>query len=472
MGNSLTDPAQQPDGTVFHARSETKILIRHRDGQMEHHLEHEGASATYPIAYGIGAGQVGYSYIVRIGRFLFQSPASYYMQKRMWDVTPGYEDEKVLDFTHPILSGCLFCHTGSVNLITGTNNQYADPALTAISCERCHGNTAAHFRNPVPGSIINPAKLPTRARDSVCEQCHLEGDERVLNPGRDWWDFKAGNDLESTFAIYLNGQRRTTRAVSQVEHLAQSQCARMSGGKLWCGTCHDPHGEPAFQAVRIRQACLSCHQSLFEAGKHAPAEECTSCHMPRVRPNNIAHAEITDHRIVRRPGERSGGAGGEGSEMIAWHEPAPELRARDLGVADFNEGLKYRDTGLLRDSYEILSALPAMRRDPDVLADLASVLLRAGHPDLAVNLFREACAKAPNNSRFAYTLGAALQDTGEFADAIIALRRSIALDPSLPDAYIRLAQIYRAENKPTLERQTMKEYLSFMPQNVRLHTLR
>jgi hypothetical protein len=64
------------------------------------------------LAYSVGAGMVGYSYMVRLGRYLYQSPASYYTQTKSWDLTPGYETESNLDFTHQISSGCLFCHTG------------------------------------------------------------------------------------------------------------------------------------------------------------------------------------------------------------------------------------------------------------------------------------------------------------------------------------------------------------------------
>ncbi len=52
-------------------------------------------------------------------------------------------------------------------------------------------------------NIVNPAKLPKRARDSVCEQCHLEGEVRILNPGRSWRDFQPGNNLEQTAAVYV-----------------------------------------------------------------------------------------------------------------------------------------------------------------------------------------------------------------------------------------------------------------------------
>ena len=40
---------------------------------MTHTLEEAGLKAKYPVAYYIGAGIVGRSYLVRIGEYLFQS---------------------------------------------------------------------------------------------------------------------------------------------------------------------------------------------------------------------------------------------------------------------------------------------------------------------------------------------------------------------------------------------------------------
>ena len=290
------------EGRIFHKLSGSTITIHRRGSLVEHSLERRGVVAKYPVVYSVGAGIVGYSYMVRLGQYLFQSPVSYYTETKSWDLTPGYEAEPDLDFTHEIYSGCLFCHTGSVNLMGGTANQFGDPPFTPISCARCHGSPAAHLKNPVRGSIVNPAKLAASRRDSVCEQCHLEGKVRVLNPGRDWWDFQAGEAAEGVFVTYVKtAAPGTLRAVSQSELLAQSQCARQSGGRLWCGTCHNPHVNEQNRAQALRQVCLTCHRDLFAAGRHTAATECVSCHMPRLRPTNVPHSAITDHSIPRIP---------------------------------------------------------------------------------------------------------------------------------------------------------------------------
>ena len=468
-------------------------------------LSAHGLTAEYPVAYAVGAGKVGFSYLISLPPYLFQSPVSYYSQASIWDVTPGYEHEGVLDFTHPIAEGCVFCHSNKVNLVPGTENQFREPALAPISCERCHGDTTAHLAKPVAGSIINPARLPQKARDSVCEQCHLEGEARILNPGKHWQDFHAGAELETVFSTYLQrvSAAEGTKAVSHAEQLSLSRCARESDGKLWCGTCHNPHAASDNRPQQVRQTCLTCHASLFSANKHAPAEECVSCHMPRIRPSNVAHAAITNHLISIPTKQPESNAKTIGARLTAWRTPAPEFADRNLGLALFATG-SIQDYGKIFQAYQILSHLP--QRDAEVMATLGSILLEQRHADFAVNLYRQALAAAPGNARYSYVLGSAQYMNGEgradmggtegaamlgntsvasyygpsfmiddliyhYAQgdqqaAIAELRHSIQLDRSLPAPYVKLMEIYGKLKQPELSRQVRDEYLKFMPQNM------
>jgi len=475
MSQSIAVGAVQPDGNVVHKRSGAKVSIKKDGTQVVHRLEEQGLVAEYPVAYTVGAGAVGYSYLVRDGPYLFQSPISYYTQTKSYDLTPGYETERLLDFTHPIPEGCLFCHTGSTNLIRGTTNGYGEPAFTPISCERCHGLSERHLTKPEPGSIVNPAKLAERARASVCEQCHLEGETRVLHPGKTWTDFQAGLELESTFTTYLRNASvsdTSLRAVSQSEQLAQSKCARSSQGKLWCGTCHNPHEEAEDRPKQIRSICLSCHASLFESAKHQPAAECISCHMPRLRPTNVAHSAITDHRIPRvkaeQQQENTSEQPGEDWRLHAWRPPAGSLAQRDLGVAYYELGVVEHNSKEVLEAYELLSHLTVSERskDPETLADLGSILLQEKQSDLALRLFAEAIALEPNNARLAYSHALALEQKGDLPAAIKELKRSIQLDPAIPKPYLRLAQIYDHLGQRALRAQILADYLKIAPMNL------
>ena len=467
MGRSVGHPDIFSPGRIVDKLAGSTITIQHRGDTLEHKVEHHGVVAEYPVAYSVGAGVVGYSYMVWVGSFLFQSPASYYTQTRSWDLTPGYETDPHIDFTHQISSGCLFCHTGSVNRIAGKSNQFADPPFTAISCDRCHGPASAHLKNPVRGSIVNPAKLTPVERDSVCEQCHLEGDARVLNPGRDWWDFEAGRATESVFATYLRTAAGSLRAVSQSELLSRSRCARESGGRLWCCACHNPHGSAENRSQQVRGICLSCHAELFQAKRHEPAAECVSCHMPRLRPTNVAHSAITDHSIPRQPGNARSNRAPESTEPVAWRQPDTAVARRDLGLAYFDLATGSHAASDARSAYEILSHLPPdQMKDPAVEADLGSILLASGEARLAVEMFARAIGREPSNARYSYCLGTALAREGKSAAAIRELKRSIELDPSQADAYIELSKLYESAGEETEARKVLSEYLRFMPQNI------
>ena len=468
MCRSVSTVASQPDGRVHHKLSDSTVTIRHDyQGGMLQHLVSDGLSADYRVAYAVGAGKVGFSYLVSIPPFLFQSPVSFYSQGGIWDVTPGYEPERTLDFTHPISEGCVFCHTNTANLKPGTDNEFNEPALTSISCERCHGPTAAHLQKPVPGSIVNPARLANAARDSVCEQCHLEGEVRILNPGRHWQDFAAGEETESVFSTYLLrvAASEGTKAVTQFEQLSLSRCARESGGRLWCGTCHNPHSDALDRAKEVREVCLACHAQLFSVQKHQPAEECVSCHMPRIRPNNIAHAAITSHVIALPNAAASTGPPQPGGVALsAWRTPPNGFADRNLALALFHVAAGKKDSSQILRAYEILSHLA--NRDPEVLATLGSILLGQGYGDLAVSLYRQAVAAEPSNARYAFVLGAAYASQGKMTAAIDELRRSISIDPSAPDPYRKLAEIYEKAGAHSESREVLGEYLKFMPQNL------
>ncbi|MBZ5591957.1 MAG: tetratricopeptide repeat protein [Acidobacteriia bacterium] len=471
MGRSIGAPAVEATGRFYHKASDSTIVVRRHGSDIEHRVARHGVSASYPIAYSLGAGMVGYAYLVRIRDYLFQSPISFYTRTNTWDVAPGNEPKKLLDFTRQISSGCLFCHTGSVRLVAGRTNQFENPPFTAISCERCHGPSRRHLAKPVPGSIVNPAKLPQHERDNVCEQCHLAGAVRILNPGRDWWDYTPGDRLEKVFATYVEdaGSARL-RAVSHYEQLAQSRCARESGGRMWCGTCHDPHGDKPNRPAQVRQACLSCHEPLFAAGKHAPATACVTCHMPSLAPADVAHSAITDHRIVRKP-EPDRSPARVRTALRAWREPDSTMALRNLGIAYFDWAAREPDPDKLRRAYQLLSQLPPGARDPGVLVDLASVLLEQGDHRLAVQLFTQAAQAEPENARYAYCLGVAHERTGDFSAAIEELKRSIRLDPSQMDAYVELSRTYQAVGRPAQSQEAIRQYLLFMPQNLTLRSV-
>ena len=314
-------------------------------------------------------------------------------------------------------------------------------------------------------NIVNPLRLPPRARDSVCEQCHLAGEARIPNPGRKFQDFAAGLELEQVFSIYVYRRPAGGRfkVVSQVEQLALSRCARASDGRMWCGACHDPHETPASPKQYYRQRCLSCHGQALLAQHAKPAEDCIACHMPRRTSSDIAHTSFTDHRILRRP---QSATDAPATELAAWREPSSSLARRNLGLAHISVGERDQSAALLNEGFRLLAGIEKeFPADPDVLSALGLVLLRKGARAEALRRFEQAARADPSPSSY-LNLAAAQDAAAQTASAIRSLERAIDLDPSLRQAYLLLADIYARMSQPARRRELLERYLRLNPQSL------
>lgn len=462
MANSIGRPARQRGGTFRHAPSGSRIEISSGTAGMRHLLEQDGLVASYDISYFVGSGHTGRSYLIGIGRRLFQSAASYYTERGAWDVSPGFQADRELDFDRPILPECLYCHAGRARPVPFTLNRYESPpfAPAAINCERCHGAPDSHLAHPSAGNIVNPAKLKSQLRDAVCDQCHLGGEARILNPGRDPWDYRPGESLEDTLSVYVFDRPASQgdapfRVVSHSEQLAASQCAQQSGGRMWCGSCHDPHDKPSQPALYYKERCRQCHSTGTIAAHLEPAGDCAGCHMPRRQAFDGGHTPYTDHQILAKP--RPGKPGPLLGKLRPWREPRASLSARNLGLAYISVGERHQSGDLLNEGFRRLSAVEAaFANDPAVLTSLGAVLQRKSVPQEAMRLFSRASELEPRDARHRLNLAIALAEAGERDRAIGILETVTTQDPSLRDAYVLLAEIYDSSGHPEKRRQTLK----------------
>ena len=463
MGQSLSKPNDEPDGAFTHAPSSSEISVFRKDGRMHQRIQEHGLTADYPVAYSVGYGNVGRSFLIDLGGNLFQSPAAFYTRRAEWGASPGYETQKILDFDRSITSDCLNCHTG---LIQKTASQ---TMLAPITCERCHGDTETHRKHPSATSIVNPVRLPQRQRDSVCEQCHLEGATSILNPGKHWSDFVPGEALEAIETHYVYRTRDNgalpIAAVSQAEQLALSACLRGSGGKLWCGTCHDPHGEPVDRKQQIRSICQSCHSPSQLAQSHSPEQaDCVSCHMPSRQAVDVSHAAITDHRIGRRP--ETATAPAKTRFLSAWQPAEPPFAARNLALALFHSA-KERVSGQdLQKAYSLLSQISASETDAEVCAAKGYILLANGRTGAALSNFESATRQVPGNTEYWLDLGVAQDAAGDPDSASRSLRKSIAAGPYDYRPYKALAGLYKRLGQQQQAKTAIDDFLQLVPQSI------
>ncbi len=466
MGNSISVPKEEPEGQFLHASSGARARIFWKNGQLQHQVQQSGLEATFPASYAVGFGNVGKSYLVAIDGHLFQSPAALYSAKRAWAESPGYENDAFLDFWRPIDSSCLSCHTGSLQ------RKDKEVTLTPISCDRCHGSPDEHLRRPVPGSILNPAKLTGKERDSVCEQCHLEGATIVLNPGKHWGDYQPGQALEqvqSTYVLQSDDRRLPgSAAVSHSEQLALSACRRADPAKLWCATCHDPHSPAGDHKPEIAQTCRSCHRPAELSSTHKPDDtNCIGCHMPKRRASDISHAAITDHRILKHP-DVSPVVDPEKTvlRVVPWRPPEAKLIQRNLGLALFNLARSGRPEGNYPEAFRLLAAGAPDKDDAASAAAEGYMLLGSGHAQSAVGLFQRALSVDHGNAEYWLDLGVAQQADGKMEAAQNSFRQSFLCNPTDYRAYEALSALFKAEGKSGAATQAVRQFLEINPQSI------
>jgi len=318
------NPFAAPDpfvgGGLHYGVSRRDKHVRHREWA----ADPDGkvlAEAEAEVHFVVGSGKAARSYLVNHDGYLFESPVTWFPQAGRWDLSPGYENTN-LHFSRPVTPGCLFCHSNFADHVPDTVNRYRPPVFRgfAVGCERCHGPGELHVRRHTEGklppgpddTIVNPARLKPDLREAVCQQCHLQGEKRIVRRGGSDFDYRPGLPLHAFLMDFVVQQEGHSDAkfVNSVEQMMASRCYRASREpkKLGCISCHDPHKLPA-AAERVafyRQRCLQCHAeipcSLPLAERHARDKEdsCVACHMPR-NGSEIGHAAITDHRVPRRP---------------------------------------------------------------------------------------------------------------------------------------------------------------------------
>jgi hypothetical protein len=212
----------------------------------------------------IRSGNVGSSFVFERDGHLFMSPVSYYSAEARWDVSQGYENYTNLYLTRAVTRECWNCHATGIRPIAGTVNRYNDPPFqtAGVACGRCHGRGELHVKSGGHAPVTNPSKLPDRARDDVCAQCHLTGKFRIVRPGCNPGDFQPGERLADYVSTFVeSGPRDALQATGHFEALALSVCRIKSRVTLTCVTCHSIHSPPARREkpAYYRARCLGCH---------------------------------------------------------------------------------------------------------------------------------------------------------------------------------------------------------------------
>lgn len=451
-----------------------EYLSQSRDNGMVHteRLRAPGGEVAYEKSisqlFAVGSGQRGRSYLFADEKLLTMSPLTWYSGRGAWDLSPGY-GELNRHFERTVSDGCIQCHFGRVAANDLPEHHFTPPYFSevAIGCERCHGPGKAHIdyhlalqqtaqsaqldearRQEVrrDDPIVNPASLNPAQRESVCNQCHLQGGERVLNYGCREYDFRPGDDLSSTWIVFMRGdgvdERGATHAVSHVQQMHASACFRNSQGALGCISCHDPHETPAPEqrVSHYRERCTACHSAakgpqcvLPEPTRRLTSAEdsCIDCHMPRLQANDVPHTAQTDHRIVRQPNKLPTKQAEAPYRPFAVPEGqiSSDALQRAEGILMSRIAEQLSDLWLAEQATQQLLRLNLAEDDVPAWQALATAHNLQNQAAAAVAIWERLLARNPDDAQSLRQLAFLAHDAGNLGQAEPLLARLVALQP-------------------------------------------
>ena len=453
--------------------------------QREFRLDEQDAvthERVHRADYVVGSGNATRSYLMRANGYVTEMPLTWYVERALWDMSPGYYTSNSR-FSRPATLECMTCHNGLPEHTPFTQNHYAELPL-GITCERCHGPAADHVEARLAGNdppegepdpnLPDLATLDRELQLSVCQQCHLEG-LAVFKPGEDPTTFRPGEPLASHRTVFARlDQVEDPDDFGIASHglrLALSACFEESA--MTCTTCHDPHQPTAeLGADWFNTVCQSCHggdggppgggaahEALCERpGVGSPAEamtgDCVSCHMQVGGTSDIPHVSFTDHWIRRElPPARAPGLIERDlrrEEPFVLVDLLEREGPRPPGEADLDAALAYfhlyetvhPQAAYLPDvAARIRRGLAAGADRVDARVALGRALMEMDSLATAERVLGEAATAYPGDAWAQYWLGTVRNRRGKAAAAEGPLRRAVEIQPLLVEARIALAEV-------------------------------
>ncbi|HKD61167.1 MAG TPA: cytochrome c3 family protein [Terracidiphilus sp.] len=463
----------------LHAASGVHYQISEQDGRVWLSYEREANSpdralqGRVELRYFLGSGKRGRTYLFERHGYWFESPINWYSKKQLWDMAPNFQSVREVPLTLPVDPGCLHCHASNVaHSLPEARNFYAGEPFAhgGITCSACHGDASAHVRSAGKVHMMNIDALQPVRRDSVCLNCHLEGQAAVVRRGKEIADFAPGDNLYD-FVLHFNYKMESGsggRATSQWEALLRSQCKRKSGDRMTCTTCHDPHGSPSAEerVAFYRQKCLSCHDSARFAERHHPENsDCTRCHMARPPSNDVAHEQVTDHWIRRHISNDALPEAAEGDLQLIGGGDADD---RDLGLAYAQMAVRGNQAAGER-ALELLQRAERNERDSrsdyELHTQLGFLQEVNGESSAAAAEYQLALDADPFEPIAAGDLALLEAKQHKYADAVRLWKAVFERDPTQVGAGMNLAIVECAMGDRDAAVASLERILAFSPDN-------
>jgi hypothetical protein len=270
-------------------------LLTFKDGSYSYRIERRGEQSLYsvsngketlevPIAWAVGAGRVGQTYVYEKDGQYYESRVSYFSNTKQLDITIGHQDIRPKNLLQAAgkqigpasVSNCFNCHATNA---VASGKLTPDKMQAGIRCVRCHEAAPKHLAGLSEGELDLPEMkklsiMPPEEVLTFCGQCH-----------------RTAADV-STDATDLN----TVRFAPY--RLSLSKCYDLADRRITCLACHDPHQEVGQEHIDYDIKCQACHGGGNTAAHPCKVakEDCVSCHMPKIQLPGAHHA-FTDHLI-------------------------------------------------------------------------------------------------------------------------------------------------------------------------------
>jgi predicted CXXCH cytochrome family protein len=436
-------------GVFHHAQSGVDYRLSNKDGSLWLNYSRPadpGLQGSQKLDYFLGSGHLGITYLYSVNGYFLESPVAYYADAKAFDMKPGLGTITTMPSALPMTRGCMRCHMSDVQKEDpGTRNHFKDlPFLHGgVTCESCHGDTALHVSSSGKAPVVNPVKLDPERRDSVCISCHLEGDTRIEHAGRNVDDYKPGERIADYLSYFVYADdSMMSRGVSEVEEFGLSKCKRVSGDRMSCMNCHDPHFSPPpeEQAAFYRKKCLTCHTAAKYATTHFNMNpDCTSCHMPKGKVEKVPHIAWTDHRIRQNPDSFDPPGTSSARELVPLFNEKANPRDLALAYYDLVVGGKAAEKDR---AWTLLSASRnSFPNDVPVLNALGYLAQLRGNNAQAMDLYREVLKVNPVDLNATNNLAILLARSGQLKNAETLWKKTFDLNEDVDEAGINLSLV-------------------------------
>ena len=459
--------------TVYHEQSDyyydvffktNKVMMREyrkEKGRVTHELE-------LAAAYQVGSGNNTISFIADHNGYLFEMPLTWYSNKKIWDMSPGYHENN-LRFFRPINQTCMNCHTASSPVTPQTENHFKQVEL-GIACETCHGAGKQHVKLAESSSkdktelrktILNSADWSRDLQMDLCQRCHLEG-LTVWNDKHTADNIDIRRPLAAHKAVFVSSTSHESETefniAAQADRLRKSECFIQSE-TMTCTTCHDPHRtSTTMSAGEFNATCQSCHKFAAEhtlCSFPRSNNNCISCHMKTSGTRDIPHVLFTDHYIRRNietPVKTFETPTPTAPALIPmlWSKRYPE-QLQQKGLAYF----QYYQTAVNAPVYvdSMITFLNAAAREgiqrtdgEDDYALSVAYMIKSNFP-ASEQAASRATARNPDHARAWYIIGEANYAQGRLDEAVLAYNRGIQSQPLLLENSIGLLRTHLAAQR-------------------------